>query len=329
MKRICVVLGLLLASAFPSVPATGQAGQSPSVQSLLEQWADAETVQNWGTAILAGQTALKAGRVAEAAASFRKAIDICEPKSAKDIHPCIARLLLAEAVLADGFNNEALAQTDQLVARLKQATRYTEFREIGGRAMRKKEVAVNSYKYQVGAALYMRAARMYLRLNQPKRAAPLFTLATKIFKQFVFEYSDLDGEDYARESYSLMEYRVAEIHDAEGRFLVIIGDDRGALESFQMAETCKKSLARKYASLPQGILIQVREVFLDQLVAEPLDKSLLKRFLEDCAFYQFDDARIADLLDRQAALLRKVSRNDEATAFERFAESLRKRPATP
>lgn len=329
MKTFRVFFWLLLVAVQTTIPTPGQTGPAPIPTNLLDRWADAATVQNWVRAIRAGQDALKDGRSAEAAASFRKAIEACEPKATGKIHQCIARLLLAETVLGDGFNDEALAQTDQLVARLKKATRYTELRKVDGDTRHDEEEAINCYNYQVGAALYMRAARIYLRLNLPKRAEPLFKSATEIFYQAVFYYNDYNEGTSTTASYSLAEYRIAEIKEAQGRFHLITGNDKKALESFQTAEAYRNVKKTFSANLPEGMVIVEYEKFVDRLVAEPLEKSSLQRLLNDCAFYRYDDQKIAGLLDRQAAFLRKVGRADEAAAFEKFAESLRKRPVTP
>jgi tetratricopeptide (TPR) repeat protein len=321
MKRICVFLWFLLVVVYPAVPTAGQTGPPPIPTNLLDRWADAETVQNWVRAIRAGRDALKDGRSAEAAASFRRAIEACEPKATGKIHQCIARLLLAETVLGDGFNDEALAQTDQLVVRLKKATRYTELSKVDGDPRKEEETLINSYTYQVGAALYLRSARIYLRLNLSTRAEPLFDSAARIFRQTVYKYYDYDSSELTKLYYSSGDLRLAEIYESQGRFHLISGNEKKALESLQTAQSFRKE-AELYRDLSRARFAGLEKI-LDQLVAEPLDKSLLKRFLEDCAFYRFDDARIADLLVRQAALLKKVGRTDEATAFERFAESLR------
>lgn len=326
MKSFRIFLWLSLLVAQVTIPSLGQTGPGPIPTNLLDRWADAETVQNWVRAIRAGRTALKDGHSAEATAAFRKAIEICEPKAAGKIHQCIARLLLAETVLADGFNDEALVQTDQLVARLKKATRYTELRKVDGDTRHDEEEAINCYNYQVGAALYMRAARIYLRLNLPKRAEPLFKSATQIFEQVVYLYNDYNNGQSTTGSYGLAEYRVAEILEAQGRFHLITGNDKKALESFQVASAYRNVKKTYSFNLPEGMSIVEYEKFVDTLVAERLEKSSLQRLLDDCAFYRFDDARIAVLLDRQAELLKKVGRGDEAVAFEKFAESLRKKP---
>lgn len=327
MKRVGVFLWLLLVVVHPAVPTAGQFGQPLGPPNVLDQWADADTVQNWVRAIRAGRAALKAGRAAEAAASFRKAIEVCEPKATGDIHQCIARLLLAEALLADGFNGEALAHIDQLAARLKKATRYTELSKVDGDPREEAETLINSYKYQVGAALYLRSARIYLRLNLPTRAEPLFDSAARIFGQTVYKYYDYDSSELTKLYYSSGDLRLAEIYEAVCRFNLISGNEKKALESLLTAQSFRKE-AELYRDLSRARFAGLEKI-LDQLVAEPLDKSLLKRFLEDCAFYRFDDARIAELLIRQAVLLKKVGRTDEATAFERFAESLRKKPLNP
>jgi tetratricopeptide (TPR) repeat protein len=313
----------LLLGFHPVISLAGQAGKwTPEV---LEQWADPETVQNWGKAIRAGRTAWAEGRIADAASAFGQAVEVCNRTASGGINQCIARLLLAEALIVDGRNAEALSQTDRLVAHLGTATRYTKSGKLKGRERFAMDGAVNSYKYQAGAALYLRAARIYIHLNLPKRAEPLFKSAAKIFDQIISEYSGPD--ERIRVNYSLSELRLAEIYEAECRFHMISGNEERALECLQTAHGFRKE-AEVYRDPTNSRVFLREEMFLDQLVAQPLDKSFLGRFLEDCAFYRFDDAQIADLLVRQADLLRRMRRNDEATAFEKFAESLRQRPAT-
>lgn len=326
MRTMQILFLILFTGVHPAISCAGQAGKW--MPEVLEKWADPETVKNWEKAIRAGRTALSEGRSTEAASAFRKAVDVCHRNAPGGINQCIARLLLAETLIADGFNTEALKQTDQLVAHLGKATRYTESKKLKGNAKFAVDGAVNSYTYQVGAALYMRAARIYLHLNLPKRAAPLFKSAAKIFDQIIFEYFDPEDDKQIQSNYSLSELRLAEISEAECRFHLIQGDEKRALECLQTARGLRKE-AEVYRDPTNSRAFVRQEMFLDQLVAQPLDKSFLRRFLEDCAFYRFDDARIADLLVRQADLLRKARRNDEATAFEKFAESLRKKPLNP
>lgn len=170
------------------------------------------------------------------------------------------------------------------------------------------------------AALYVRAARIHLRLGRPERAAPLFREEAKIFEQPTLKREDLSfllgraSPEFP--NYRGRHHRTAEVDEAECRFLLARGQDDQALQSLQQAEDVRTAAA-------EG---QSAELFVDQLVVEPLDKSFLGRFLEDCAFYRFDDQQIAGLLDRQAVLLKKVGRVDESVAFEKFAESLRKKP---
>lgn len=324
MKRVCVFLWLLLVAVQATIP---MAGQPLGSQDELDKWADAETVQNWLGAIRVGQDALTAGRSAEAAAAFQKAVEVCRGKASGGINQCIARLLLAEVLLAEGRNAEALAQTDQLVVLLKRATRYTELSKVDGDPRKEEETLINSYTYQVGAALYLRSARIYLRLNLATRAEPLFDLAARIFGQTVYKYYDYEAKELTKLYYSSGDLRLAEIYESQCRFHLMTGNEKKASESFQAASSFRKE-AEGFRDFSEWRFAGWEKV-RDEFVAEPLYKSLLKRVLEDCAFYRFDDARTAGLLDRQAALLKKVGRGDEAVAFEKFAESLRKRPVTP
>lgn len=331
MRLVAVFLLLLLAGFHLTVPAGGQSIVLPGkpLQQILKEWADPVTVKNWTQALLAARRALAENRPDEAATFFRQAIVACEGKASEDIHQCVPRLLLAEVLLDRGKTEEATVQVDQLVSSLKKATRYKALAETDDPEKLVEELVANSYRYQVGGALYLRAARMYNRLGTPRLAEPLFGLAMLVFEQRTYKTLILffgdRGLGVGIPTYRRRHLRTAEILEAQCRFLLLQGRDEQALKSLQDAEKSRKAPPLD----PKGNPVNHPELFLDQLVAERLDKSFLSRFLEDCAFYQFDDARIADLLDRQAALLRKVSRNDEATAFERFAESLRRKPLNP
>ncbi len=328
MRLVAVFLLLLLAGFHLTVPAVGQSIVLPGkpVQQILKEWADPVTVENWTQAIRAGRRALTENRLDEAATFFSQAIVACEKKASEDIHQCIPRLLLAEILLDRGKTEEATVQVDQLVKSLKKAARYQATAKTDTTETLVRELVANAYRYQVGGALYLRAARIYNRLGTPRRAEPLFGLAVPVFEQKTYNsvilFFGVQGVGIGVPTYPRRHLRIAEILEAQCRFLLVQGRDELALKSLQDAEKSRKAPPLDANGNP----LKQTEMFLDQLVAEPLDKSLLKRFLGDCAFYRFDDARIADLLDRQAVLLRKVSRNDEATAFERFAESLRKKP---
>lgn len=330
MRTGLVLLLLLLAGFHLPVTLAAQEVALPweSTQQILKQWADPETVGKWTQAIRAGLRALAENRPDEAAPFFRQAIVACDGKAPEDIHQCIARLLLTEVLVETGRTEEAKVQVNQLVSSLKKATRYLDLGSPGDSRKVATEMVANTYRYQVGGALYLRAARVFHRLGTPKLAEPLFSLAANMFRQttrksflFLLRQND-DVLAVGVPFYPQWYLRVAEIHEAQGRFHLVQGRDEQALRSLQEGQKARKMQPVNSAGRP----LPQAEIFLDQLVAEPLDKSLLKRFLEDCAFYRFDDVRIADLLSRQAVLLRKVSRNDEATAFERFAESLRKKP---
>ncbi len=331
MKSVPALLMLLLAGFHLTAPLAGQIiFQRPPTQEVLKRWADPDTVQAWAKAIRIGRDALRQGRLDEAEASFRAAILACERKASGRVQQCIPRLLLAEVLLDSGNIEEAMIQVNQTVMSLKKATRPVDSGKPDDPGKVLEDLVANIYRYQVGAALYMRSARIYVRLGLPERAAPLFRSATRVFDQRTLQQPYiplvLDGLQFEFPHYRLRPFRVAEILEAQCRYQLFIGRDDQGLNSLRDAEKARKM------PLPNGPYASPAnqtELLLDQLVAEPLDKSLLKRFLEDCAFYRFDDARIADLLVRQAALLRKVGRADEATAFERFAESLRRRPATP
>lgn len=329
------VLWLLLAGFQPTLTPAAQDIVLPGepIQPILKQWADRETVEKWTQAIRAGRRALAENRPDDAATFFRQAILACEGKAAEDIHQCIPRLLLAEVLLETGRVEEAKVQVDQLVSSLKKGTRYLDLGGPGASGNVSVEMVTNGYRYQVGGALYLRAARVYRRLGTPRLAEPLFALAIRVFgqrthKHLVFVTGEKKGDQGLAIRFPLypqQHLRVAEIFEARCRFHLLEGNDELALKSLTEGGRARKSPPIDSGGQP----LPQTEMFLDQLVAEPLDKSFLRRFLEDCAFYRFDDARIADLLDRQAVLLRKVSRNDEATAFERFAESLRKKPLNP
>lgn len=324
MKTVLALVLLMFVGFHLTAPLAGQVRffRQPTIQEALKRWADPETVEQWSQAMRAGWQGLWQGRPDEAATSFRRAVMVCEQSAAGRIQQCIPRLLLAEILLDTGNLKEATKQVDRLTSDLKNATRVFD----GGKIVTPETVFIelveNLYRFQVGAALYVRAARIYLRLGRPERAGPLFREAAKIFEQRTLKREDLSfllGRA-SREfpNYRARNHRTAEVDEAECRFLLTQGQDDQALQSLQQAEEARKAAA-------EG---QSAELFVDQLVVEPLDKSFLSRFLDDCAFYRFNDQRIAGLLDRQAVLLRKAGRGGEATAFEKFGASLRSKPLT-
>jgi tetratricopeptide (TPR) repeat protein len=328
VKTGTVLLLLFLVGFNPTWPAAGQIMvEKPSPQRILREWADPATVEKWTRAIHEGRLAFAENRLDAAAAFFHQAILACDGKAPESIHQCLARLLLTETSLESGRTEDATVQVNQLVKNLKKATRYKNSGDSNPLNRLFADMTTNAYRYQVGGALYLRAARIYARLGDFRSAEPLFRDAVRMFGQtthkgalvLIGEGGSLRGGSPV---YPRRHLRIAEIHEAQCRFHLMRGMNDQALKSLQEAENVRKNPPLDSNGNP----IREVEPFLDQLVAEPLDKSFLKRFLEDCAFYRFDDARIADLLVRQAALLKKVGRTDEATAFERFAESLRKKP---
>jgi tetratricopeptide (TPR) repeat protein len=340
MKSVPAFLILLLAGFHLTVPLAAQVTYQPPspFQPALRQWADPETVEQWTQAIHQGSRLSEENRLDEAATFFRQAVALCERKAPESVHECLSRLLLSEVLLGKGNTEDATIQVNQLVMSLKKATRAPDSAKGNHPKRNFEEAIANVYRYQVGAALYLRAARLYCRLGNPRLAEPLFKAAIQVFEQPIHPHAFLlfgQGNMLITQSgdgqrnptfYPQRSLRVAEILEAQCRFNLVFGRDALALTQLQEAEKARK----KKPPLDQaGRPVRQSEPFVDQLVAEPLDKSALKRMLEDCAFYRFDDARIADLLVRQAVLLKKVGRADEATAFERFAQSLRQPRLAP
>jgi tetratricopeptide (TPR) repeat protein len=296
-----------------------------------------DTGDFWPQAINEGLDAYRLKEFPKAEDAFRRA-EAALPASLTGSMPhCLTRMLLAETCVELSKPNEAERLTDEVVLQLRKASRPVNLKNC---SMTGK---TNIYRFQTGAALYLRAARLYVRINQYDKGERLFEPALELFRNPIVIgcaflvggqapsrasrqlepnpalSSGAQSDSTVRTFYPMRHLRRAAIHEAECRFHLVRGLDDQALMSLQQAEKVRKEATADKSA----------EMFVDQLIVEPLDKSLLKRFLEDCAFYSFDDARIAVLLDRQAALLKKVGRTDEATAFERFAKSLRRRPPTP
>lgn len=296
-------------------------------------WASRVTMNTWTQSMRDGIAASRERRFPEAENAFRRAATVCDVDAPEDIHQCLASLLLAEALLELGKKKEALSLTDKVIRWLKKAVLPVWKIHPVNEERLLRDVEANIYRFQVGAALYLRAARLYPRLNRRDRAEPLFDAAARIFEgpispRRVFFQQPSGGSNpvsgelaTGSQLYQGREWRMVEIREAQCRFYLFAGNPDKALESLRYAEDW-----RERGSRPSAVetALAEPEIRIDRFVTEPLKRSLLQRILDDCAFHGFEDGKIAVLLEQQALLLRRVERLEEAMAFERFAESLRK-----
>lgn len=298
-----------------------------------------DTGDLWPQAIHEGLDAYRLKEFPKAEDAFRRAEAALPASLTGSLPHCLTRMLLAETCFELSKPNEAERLTDEVVLQLKKASRSVDLKNcpMTGKA--------NIYRFQTGAALYLRAARLYARMNQYDKGERLFEPALELFKNpvvvncvFLVGGGQAPSEDSrqlgpnpslspmaqsgstARTFYPMRHLRMAEIHETRARFYLLWGKTDRATKSFQDAENIRQ---RSLATLSTQPNVQPQsELIMDGFVVTDLSRPLLIRVMRDLNFLQLSDDQAARFLQRHALILRKAGRVGDAEAFLREAHDI-------
>lgn len=297
-----------------------------------------DTGDLWPQAINEGVDAYRLKEFPKAEDAFRRAEAALPASLTGSLPHCLARMLLAETCVELSKPNEAERLTDEVVLQLRKASRPVDLKDC---SMTGK---MNIYRFQTGAALYLRAARLYVRMNQYDKGERLFEPALELFRNpIVIGCAFLVGgqapsrasrqvapnpslspaaqsDSTVRTFYPMRHLRMAEIHETQARFYLLWGKIDRATKSFEDAEKVRQ---RPLPSLSTQPNVQPRfELTVDTFVITDLSRPLLIRVMRDLNFLQLSDDEAARLLKQHASILRKAGRVGDAEAFLREARDI-------